>query len=389
MKPKSFMLIAGEASGDLLAAELVHALRQEFAEGDPIITPDYQPLYTSLEPRFFGAGGPRMAAAGVELAFDMTTHSVIGLSDALKNYFKFRRLFQELYDLALDREPDAIICVDFSGFNHRFAHTIKEYVRAIEGLASEKEVKVISDVPDECVITTQPDRLRSVLLNLLSNAVEYNRVGGTVRIALTRENGEIDLVVQDTGVGIPAEHLPHVFEPFYRANRSARDEHSHLGLGLFLVRSHIEAMGGSVAIESRPGEGTTLRVRGWFCTRNFVYDFVNGPIGKQAIEAGFKRLVCSSALQTWTSSPIPPDDNAALGRGTLGVTGATPYSLTERLVITAGAGGGITTGDYQVGPESINTVFNVEIGFAGMEGKYGPYANVLEFTVLKLPLGSV
>ena len=130
MKPKSFMLIAGEASGDVLAAELVRALREELAEVESIPTADYQPLHASLEARFFGAGGPQMAAAGVALAFDMTAHSVIGLSDALKNYFKFRRLFYQLYQLALERQPDAIICVDFSGFNRRFAHAIRQYTRA-------------------------------------------------------------------------------------------------------------------------------------------------------------------------------------------------------------------------------------------------------------------
>src|ERR1035441_2408464 len=92
MKPKSFMLIAGEASCDVLAAELVRALRRELAEAKAIPTTDCQPLHTSLEPRFFGAGGPQMASSGVDLAFDMTVHSVIGLSDALKHYFKFRRL---------------------------------------------------------------------------------------------------------------------------------------------------------------------------------------------------------------------------------------------------------------------------------------------------------
>jgi lipid-A-disaccharide synthase len=130
MKPKSFMLVAGEASGDLLAAELVRALREELAGVQAIPTPDYQPLRASLEPRFFGAGGPRMAAAGVELAFDMTAHSVIGLSDALGNYVTFRRLFHRLYELALECEPDAIICVDFSGFNCRFAHATKQYARS-------------------------------------------------------------------------------------------------------------------------------------------------------------------------------------------------------------------------------------------------------------------
>ncbi|MCX6893307.1 MAG: lipid-A-disaccharide synthase [Verrucomicrobia bacterium] len=133
MKPRSFMVIAGEASGDLLAAELVQALRREYAEAKAQPTADLQPLTAGLEPRFFGAGGPRMAAAGVDLAFDMTAHSVIGLSEAVKHYLTFRRLFYKLFRLALERQPDAIICVDFSGFNRRFAHAIKQHVRARRG----------------------------------------------------------------------------------------------------------------------------------------------------------------------------------------------------------------------------------------------------------------
>ncbi len=130
MKPTSFMLIAGEASGDMLAAELVRALRQAVPEAGARPATDYQPLHAGLEPRFFGAGGPQMAAAGVELALDMTVHSVIGLSEALRNYLKFRRLFHQLFQLARERQPDAIICVDFSGFNRRFAHAIRQYTRA-------------------------------------------------------------------------------------------------------------------------------------------------------------------------------------------------------------------------------------------------------------------
>jgi lipid-A-disaccharide synthase len=130
VKPKSFMLIAGEASGDILAAELVRALRQEFAEAAAMPTADYQPLHGSLEPRFFGAGGPRMAAERVDLAFDMTQHSVIGLTEALKDFLKFRRLFLQLFELARQRQPDVIICVDFSGFNRRFAHAVRQYARA-------------------------------------------------------------------------------------------------------------------------------------------------------------------------------------------------------------------------------------------------------------------
>ena len=109
---KTFMLIAGEPSGDLLASELVSALREKSPGAD-----------------FFGAGGPRMAAAGTELAFDMTQHAVVGITDVLKNYFKFRALFHQLLNLAITRKPDAVIGVDYGGFNLRFGHAVKQWVR--------------------------------------------------------------------------------------------------------------------------------------------------------------------------------------------------------------------------------------------------------------------
>ena len=129
MKPLSFMLIAGEASGDLLAAELVGELRQQVIARLQDSTSDVQPLRTALAPRFFGAGGPKMAAAGVELAFDLTQHSVIGFAEVLKNLGKFRRLFRQLLRLAIERQPDVIIGVDYGGFNLRFGRAIKNYVR--------------------------------------------------------------------------------------------------------------------------------------------------------------------------------------------------------------------------------------------------------------------
>lgn len=116
MAETNIMVIAGEPSGDALAAELVQALRAEAeSHGHPAKT----------ELRFFGAGGPKLAAAGVELAVDMTQHAVIGLWEVLKSYGKFRRIFHELLDLAEKRRPDLLVCVDFSGFNRRFAHALR------------------------------------------------------------------------------------------------------------------------------------------------------------------------------------------------------------------------------------------------------------------------
>jgi lipid-A-disaccharide synthase len=134
MRPKQIMLIAGEASGDLLAADLVGALREELLAAETHFTADLQPLQTGLEPRFFGAGGPRMKSAGVELAFDLTQHAVIGLSDALKDYLKVRRLFRgQLFKLAIERQPDVIVGVDYGFYNLRFGHTIRQYVRNRSG----------------------------------------------------------------------------------------------------------------------------------------------------------------------------------------------------------------------------------------------------------------
>ena len=109
---KQVMLIAGEASGDLLAAELVSALGE---------------LAPAAE--CFGAGGPRMAAAGVDLHCDLTQHAVIGLWEAVRKYFDFRKLLNELLQLAVERRPDVIVCVDFGGFNSRFAAALRDYQR--------------------------------------------------------------------------------------------------------------------------------------------------------------------------------------------------------------------------------------------------------------------
>ncbi len=135
MKPTSIMVIAGEPSGDALAAELVQALRTE-AEFHS------HPLKPELS--FFGAGGSKLAAAGVDLAVDMTQHAVIGLWEVIKSYGKFRRIFHELLDLAAKRRPDLLVCVDFSGFNRRFAHALRSRAAKSNGQWNPRIVQYVS-----------------------------------------------------------------------------------------------------------------------------------------------------------------------------------------------------------------------------------------------------
>jgi lipid-A-disaccharide synthase len=113
MPPLTFMFVAGDASGDVLGAELIAALRPRAGEGA----------------KFFGAGGPGMQAAGMELLDDFTRDGVWGLQ-ALFQVRKFSQRLQGLLRLAIERQPDVIVCVDFAGFNRRFAHAVKEHVRS-------------------------------------------------------------------------------------------------------------------------------------------------------------------------------------------------------------------------------------------------------------------
>jgi lipid-A-disaccharide synthase len=144
-KSPSFMLIAGEPSGDLLAAELVKALKKELAGS----------------PRFFGAGGANMAKAGVELAFDLTQHSVIGLWEAVKHYGKFKRLFDQLVALAFERRPDVIVCVDFSGFNRRFARAIRWELEVRRETGGNWKPKIVQYVSPQ-VWASRPGRAKSM-----------------------------------------------------------------------------------------------------------------------------------------------------------------------------------------------------------------------------------
>ena len=179
MKPggqPTFMFIAGESSGDMLAAELVTALKQELGTR-------HDSRLTNHGPQFFGAGGAKMAAAGVELAFDLTQHSVIGPWDALKSYSRFKRLFERLVALAFERRPDVIVCVDFSVFNHRFAERIRwelEVRRATHGNWKPKIVKYVSPQ----VWASRPGRAKSMprLFDLLLTIFPFEKAWYAARV---------------------------------------------------------------------------------------------------------------------------------------------------------------------------------------------------------------
>ncbi|MGC4031147.1 MAG: HAMP domain-containing sensor histidine kinase [Tepidisphaeraceae bacterium] len=136
---------------------------------------------------------------------------------------------------------------------------LQECLAVAEGLALAKEVRVAGVLPDACFVRTQPDRLRRICLNLLANGVSYNVPGGLLELRCEPQGGDVLIAVRDTGVGISAEHLPHVFTPFFRADPSREQSEGHLGLGMYQVQTDITALGSSVQVESGENAGTTVR----------------------------------------------------------------------------------------------------------------------------------
>jgi heavy metal sensor kinase len=111
------------------------------------------------------------------------------------------------------------------------------------------------------LITADPNKLREVVTNLLHNAIQYNRPNGSIELKVGRKNGSLEMIVEDTGIGINSEARTHIFERFYRADPSRHADGLHAGLGLSIVKGYVDLMGGSISVESTEGVGSAFRVQ--------------------------------------------------------------------------------------------------------------------------------
>ena len=131
-------------------------------------------------------------------------------------------------------------------------------VELIRPLAGERSIEIHCELsPLECV--GDSERIAQVITNLLTNAIQYNQAGGEVRLVAQSQNGMATLAVSNTGRGITAEDLPHLFERFYRADQSRTS--GNTGLGLAISKAIVEAHGGTIEVASQPDVGTTFTIR--------------------------------------------------------------------------------------------------------------------------------
>ncbi len=145
---------------------------------------------------------------------------------------------------------------------HPKTTTIKVLVDAavsrLERQYQEKGVTLTTRLaPDLPPVTVDEDRIGQVLLNLLGNALQYTPTGGSVTVTAEKQPGEVQVSIADTGIGIPPEHLPHVFTRFYRVDKSRARAAGGSGIGLTIARHLVEAHGGRIWVESRgAGQGS-------------------------------------------------------------------------------------------------------------------------------------
>jgi two-component system, OmpR family, phosphate regulon sensor histidine kinase PhoR len=143
---------------------------------------------------------------------------------------------------------------------------LESALRTVESGARIRGVRLLSEELDDLQVLGNELQLEQVFVNLLDNAVKFNRPNGEVRVEANSTDGRAQIIISDTGIGIPSEHLPRVFERFYRADKARSREMGGTGLGLSIVKHVIEQMGGTVTVASQVGQGSrfTLTVPRFF-----------------------------------------------------------------------------------------------------------------------------
>ncbi len=201
--------------------------------------------------------------AGVEraLTHPRTPREVLQtLDETLQEINRMSEMVESLLTLARADEGRAPLAVERCDLRE----LVSEASETAGMLGESAGIVVTNSMPAEPVwVEADRRRLREMLLNLVTNAIKYTPAGGRVELGLAERGSVVEVMVRDSGIGIAAGDLPHIFERFWRADaaRSRTGERPGAGLGLAITKWIVEVHGGTIAVKSRPGRGTTVTVR--------------------------------------------------------------------------------------------------------------------------------
>jgi signal transduction histidine kinase len=163
------------------------------------------------------------------------------------------RLVNELQELSLAEAGELKLVYQ----TEDVAGLVRQAVTSWQPQLTAEEISLSLEVPDDLApVNIDWQRVNEVLHNILENAVAHTRKGGTIKIAASQKGKWVEVSVSDTGEGIPAEDLPHIFERFYRVDKSRARATGGSGLGLTIAKRLIEAHGGTIVVQSKLGEGS-------------------------------------------------------------------------------------------------------------------------------------
>ena len=140
------------------------------------------------------------------------------------------------------------------------APTVEKVIRMLSVIARDNNITIETDLQDDSSILILEDDLYQIIFNLVENGIKYNVPGGKLYIRLMRENDNAILRVRDTGMGIPADSLPHIFERFYRVDKARSRKSGGSGLGLSIVKHAAKIQNAKLTLESQENFGTRIAV---------------------------------------------------------------------------------------------------------------------------------
>ena len=139
--------------------------------------------------------------------------------------------------------------------------TAQQVIRMLSSIAGKNNVTLIADFQQDSPILSPEDDLYQIIFNLVENGIKYNRRGGTLTVTLARLEDYAVLTVADTGVGIPSDAIPYLFDRFFRVDKARSRKSGGSGLGLSIVKSMVEKNDGTINVESVPGKGSSFTIR--------------------------------------------------------------------------------------------------------------------------------
>ena len=169
---------------------------------------------------------------------------------------RMQQLISQMLTLSDVERPDAALSMQHVDL----AAVATKAALEMESIAYEKQVALETALPEECVLRSNPDYLQRIVSSLLENALKYEPAGGQVHLALVQEKRKVRLSVQNFGSTIPEEDLPHVFDRFYRSDKSRKSESGSFGLGLAITKEMVEKLGGQISVSGSAAGGTVFHV---------------------------------------------------------------------------------------------------------------------------------